>query len=78
MRAIRASEVGVFLFCRRAWWYQKRGVVSQNQMELSRGDRLHRLHSRRVAAAGLLRGLAYALLLAALAFLVVFLLGLLI
>lgn len=75
MRAIRASEIGVFLFCRRAWWYQKRGVESENQMELANGDRLHRQHRRKVIAAGLTRLLAYLFLLVALAALVVFLLG---
>jgi len=73
MRTLRASELGTFLFCRRAWWYQKQGVPSENQTELSSGISLHRQHSRRVLAASLLRGLALILLLAALVALTVYL-----
>ena len=66
MRTIRASEIGVYLFCLRAWWYQGQGVVSENQVELAAGTTLHQQHSRRVLAAGLLRGLPFVVLLAAL------------
>ncbi len=75
MRTIRASEIGVYLFCRRAWGYHAQGVESANQAELSTGTELHRQHSRQVFRAGLLRTAAMALLLAALVLLAVYLTG---
>ncbi len=66
MRTIRASEIGVYIFCHRAWWYQGQGIASENQLELASGTALHQQHSRRVLAAGLLRVLAFVVLLAAL------------
>jgi CRISPR/Cas system-associated exonuclease Cas4 (RecB family) len=67
MRAIRASEISAFLYCKRAWWYQLQGVRSENEAELSGGSAFHRRHGRRVLAARLARALGWALLLAALA-----------
>jgi len=72
MRTIRASEIGTYLYCRRAWWYRKQGFESKNQAELSAGTDLHRRHGRKVLAAGLLRALALVLVLAALALLVAY------
>jgi CRISPR/Cas system-associated exonuclease Cas4 (RecB family) len=62
---IRASEIGSYLYCRRAWWYRKQGVESENQAELTTGTELHRQHGRKVIAAGLLRTIGLILLLAA-------------
>ena len=70
---IRASEIGSYLYCRRAWWYRKKGVESENQAELATGTELHRRHGRKVLAAGLLRTVGLLLLLAALTLLVVYL-----
>jgi hypothetical protein len=67
MRTIRASELGTFLFCRRAWWYQSQGVASENQSELAGGSVFHRRHGRNVILSGLLRSAGWFLLLAALA-----------
>lgn len=67
VRTIRASELGNFLFCRRAWWYQTNGVASQNQKELASGTEFHRRHGRGVVLASLLRTAGWVLLLAALA-----------
>jgi hypothetical protein len=65
-RVIRASEIGSFLYCRRAWGYRREGESSANQTEMLIGTTLHEQHGRIVLMAGLLRGLAYALLLLAL------------
>jgi hypothetical protein len=62
---IRASEIGSYLYCRRAWWYRKQGVESENQAELAAGTELHLRHGRKVMAAALLQFAAYALLLVA-------------
>jgi CRISPR/Cas system-associated exonuclease Cas4 (RecB family) len=62
---IRASEIGSYLYCRRAWWYHKQGVESENQAELATGTELHRQHGRKVIASGLFQTLGTLLLLAA-------------
>jgi CRISPR/Cas system-associated exonuclease Cas4 (RecB family) len=72
MRTIRASEVGSYLFCARAWWYHQQGLEPANQAEMIAGTELHRKHGRQVIAAGLTRILAVILLLLALALLATF------
>ena len=67
MRPIRASEIGSYLYCARAWWYQQKGVQSSNQAEMTSGTELHRRHGRQVLASSLTRALALILLLVALA-----------
>ncbi len=62
---IRASEIGSYLYCRRAWWYRKQGVQSENQAEMATGTELHEQHGRKVIAAGMLQLAGYALLIAA-------------
>jgi hypothetical protein len=69
MRTIRASEIGAYLYCKKAWWYQRQGLVSQNQAELTGGSELHYRHGRKVMVSGCLRVLAYLLFLLALALL---------
>jgi len=66
MSIIRASEIGTYLYCRRAWKYRKDGVASSNQSEMAAGTALHERHGRTVFAALIWRGIGMALLLAAL------------
>ena len=72
MKNIRASDVATYLFCARAWWYQQKGIGSRNMTDLKRGSELHRRHGRQVFASGLIRSLAWILLLLALVLLVAF------
>lgn len=75
MRTLRASEIGAYLFCRRAWWYQKSGQPSQNLGEMAAGSELHYRHGRAALGVGCLRVAAYALMLLALILAVVYLTG---
>jgi hypothetical protein len=72
MPIIRASEIGSYLYCRRAWHYRKQGVESENQAELAAGTELHSRHGRKVLASSLLRTFGLVLLLAAVALLVAY------
>ncbi|MBI5964707.1 MAG: hypothetical protein HY863_14610 [Chloroflexi bacterium] len=72
MPIIRASEIGSYLYCRRAWRYRKQGVESENQAELAAGTELHRQHGRKALSALLLRTFGMVLLLAAILLLVAF------
>ena len=72
MPVIRASDIGNYLYCRRAWWYRKQGVESENQAELVAGTELHHRHGRKVLAASLLRNLALLLVLVALVLITVY------
>jgi CRISPR/Cas system-associated exonuclease Cas4 (RecB family) len=73
MRPIRSSEIGNYLYCRRAWWYRKTGVPSENLTELAAGTDLHRQHGRKVIVASLTRSLGLILLLLATVLLVAYL-----
>lgn len=66
MRTIRASEIGTYLYCKRAWWYQGQGMPSENQEQMESGQHFHALHGRQVLAAGFLRLAGWILLLLAL------------
>jgi len=72
MKTIRASDIGTYLYCRRAWMYRIKGYESINQAELSAGTELHRTHGRTVIAAGLYRMVGMFILLAALALFAVY------
>ena len=66
VKVIRSSDIGNYLYCRRAWWYRQQGFESENQAELASGTELHRAHGRKVLASGLLRTLGFLVLLVAL------------
>ncbi len=49
---IRASELGQFAYCRRAWWLSAvQGHPPANLDDLSAGTRRHRKHGRGVSLA---------------------------
>ncbi len=72
MKTIRASELGTYLYCARAWSYDRQGIDSTNQTEMNTGTELHRQHGRKVLASSLTRTLALILFLVALTLLVAF------
>lgn len=78
MRTIRASEIGSFLYCSRAWWYRLQGIQSENTTELEAGSEYHYRHGAQVLTGRLLRVLGWLALLAAIALLAAGLTGLLI
>jgi CRISPR/Cas system-associated exonuclease Cas4 (RecB family) len=72
MRTIRSSDIGNYLYCRRAWWYRKQGTPSENQVELASGTQLHTRNGRQVLASGITRTLGLILLLVAIVLLVAY------
>jgi hypothetical protein len=63
----RASEVGQYAYCARAWWLGSlRGVPPANVKELQAGQSQHRRHGRQVVAYHRLRQAGYVLTVAAL------------
>lgn len=72
MPIIRASDIGTYLYCRRAWWYKRQGVASANQGELAAGTQLHARHGRQVLASSITRNIGLFLLMVALVLLVAY------
>jgi CRISPR/Cas system-associated exonuclease Cas4 (RecB family) len=64
-RVIRASEIGEYLFCKRAWWLRSQGMESENRKALEAGSAEHEDMARRVALTGCLRTAAFVIFLAA-------------
>jgi len=61
-RVIRASEIGQYAYCARAWWLSNvKGVPSSSTVELAHGEVVHQQHGRMVWAAGATRTLALVL-----------------
>jgi hypothetical protein len=65
-RFIRASELGEYAFCARAWWLARvLGRARENPEELAAGRTRHARHGRRVAASAILQQIGLVLLLTA-------------
>ncbi len=67
MRTIRASEIGLFMYCKLAWWHQLQGVEASNKSEMAAGTSFHQQHARRVYSVRLLQLAAFLFFLGALA-----------
>ena len=65
MKIIRASEIGTYQFCNRAWWYQLQGYEPENQAALEKGKEYHNRHSYVVTSASCLQVVAYGMILIA-------------
>lgn len=62
-RVIRASEVGAYTYCARAWWLNSECQVQPGDLEpLQRGAAAHERHGQTVAVAAGLTRLAYLVL----------------
>lgn len=62
-RVIRASEIGQYEYCARAWWLgQVLGYRSHNVEEMTVGEEEHVRHGRQVVSYHRWRRLAYLLL----------------
>ncbi len=65
-RVIRASEIGRYVYCARAWWLGSvQGLPSAHEREMAAGEAAHRRHGRGVRASLWLSRLAYGVLLLA-------------
>ncbi len=71
-RLLRASEIGLYAFCARAWWLQTvRGVSSRNQTALKAGVQAHARHGAAVVRLHVAQVVGYLLLGLALLLLVI-------
>ncbi len=60
---IRASEIGQYVFCHRAWWLGVvKGYRPEGEAALEAGTRVHAEHGRSVAASQRWRRAGYAML----------------
>jgi hypothetical protein len=67
-RIVRASEIGEYLYCRRAWWLHRvQGQPSYNVRRLTEGDSYHRSRQRSVIWAVWLQRAAISLIFVAVA-----------
>ncbi|MDE3088451.1 MAG: hypothetical protein KGJ80_03555 [Chloroflexota bacterium] len=66
---IRASEIGEYVFCHRAWWLHRvKGIASANREQMQAGAARHVAHGRAVQRADSLQRAALAFLILALVF----------
>ena len=75
---VRASDIGAWAFCHRAWWLaQVKNIPHQQPRVLQQGEAAHRAHGRTVVRAYRLRNAGLVLLVVGLILLVfILLLGL--
>ena len=66
MRVIKASELGSYAYCHRAWYYQLQGEENQNTEALEAGSQVHARHARDLRLADVFKLLAALALSAAL------------
>jgi CRISPR/Cas system-associated exonuclease Cas4 (RecB family) len=65
-RVIRASEIGEYVYCHRAWWLGRvKGVENANRAIMDAGTARHRAHGQRVQRGDQLQRTAMALALVA-------------
>nr|WP_294512670.1 hypothetical protein [uncultured Rhodopila sp.] len=57
-RYVSASEIGSYVFCRRAWHLDRCGVPTTLEPERAAGVAFHERHGRQVRIASQARGLA--------------------
>ena len=71
-RVIRASEIGAYVYCHRAWWLRTvGGIEPDDRARFDRGIEAHHRHGTRVRLARVLLFVAVALIVAALLMLIV-------
>ena len=70
MRIIRASEIGTYQFCHRAWWYRIQGEQPDITAQMDAGNEIHHQHGQSVMKVVGLRITAYLLILLALVLLI--------
>ena len=75
---IRASEIGEYVHCHRAWWLgHVRGVENQNRAWMDAGTERHRAHGQRVRRATMMQyGVMFLVAVAVVALVLLVLLGL--
>ncbi len=71
-RTIRAAEIGSFIYCQRAWWYQRKKIKPLNQDELADGSEFHNEHWLQASSSTHLRSAAWIILIAALVILAIY------
>ncbi len=72
-RVLRASEIGEYVFCHRAWWLHRvQGLESKNVAQMQAGTAKHIEHGRAVQRADLLRRFAIILFVVAVIFALMF------
>ncbi len=75
MKTIRASEIGAFLYCKRAWGYQRQGIQTENLDEVAGGIEIHQRHEKAIIASSCLQTAAAIFLLIAFAILAIYIVG---